>query len=109
MSNALIKITINSRENVQMYEQVKIYQKRCMKTTEEDIGRSILSVSLYAIEKTTKFYCSARRRRAEYYAAGVCGNQNKKRSRRCNKEIIENLLRGKNVTDSRLKIPIMCW
>ena len=61
-----------------MYEQVKIYQKRCMKTTEEDIGRSILSVSLYAIEKTTKFYCLARRR-AEYYATGVCGNQNKKK------------------------------
>ena len=49
-----------------------------MKTTEADIGRSILSVSLYAIEKTTKFYCLARRR-AEYYATGVCGNQNKKK------------------------------
>lgn len=92
-----------------MYEQTKSYQKRCMKTTEENIGGSILSVSLYAIEKTSKFYCLNRRRRATYYDASVCGNQNKRGSKRCNKEMIESVLRGKNVTDSRLKIPIMCW
>lgn len=108
MLNALIKMTIYSRENIEMYGKAKSYQKRCMKTTGENIGGSILSVSLYSFEKTNKLYCSIRRRRFDY-GAGVCGNQNKRRSKRCNKEMIENLLRGKNVTDSRLKIPIMCW
>ena len=92
-----------------MYEQTKSYQKRCMKTTDDNISGSILSISIYAHEKTNKFYCLNRKRKTDYYEAGVCGNQNKQETRRCNQQMIENVLRGKNVTDSKLKIPIMCW
>ena len=61
-----------------MIEQIKSYQKRCMKTTDHGISRSIISVSNYSIEKMFKLYCLNRKRRKEYYEAGVCANQNKK-------------------------------
>ena len=94
---------------MEMNEQAKSYQKRCMKTTDDDISGSVLSISIYAIEKTNKFYCLNRKRKTDYYEAGVCANQNKKGTRRCAQQMIDNVLRGKNVTDSKAKIPIMCW
>ena len=92
-----------------MIDIAKSYQKRCMKTTDDNIGGSIFSVTLYALDKQNKFFCLNRRRKTDYYEAGVCANQNKQGTRRCTQQMIDNVLRGKNVTDSKAKIPIMCW
>ena len=91
-----------------MIEQMKSYQKRCMKTTNDGIGRSIISVSSYSIEKMFKLYCLNRKRRKEYYEAGVCANQNKKGTIKCTQDMIKVLLKGKNA-HSKDKFPIMCW
>ena len=91
-----------------MVEQMKSYQKRCMKSADHGISRSIISVTSYAIEKTFKIYCLNRKRRVQYYEAGVCANQNKKGTIKCTNDMIETLLRGKTV-DPKDKFPIMCW
>ena len=79
-----------------------------MRTIDHGISRSIISVSNYAAERMFKLYCFNRKRRGEYYEAGVCANQNKKGTIKCTKDMIDILLRGKNA-HPKDKFPIMCW
>ena len=82
------------------------FMKKCAKGE----SKTILSVTIHAVEKiNVKTNCKNKNERRKLISSAKCANAGREASVKCWTQNINSMTAISNLTESKDKIPLLCW
>lgn len=71
----------------------------------------MLSVTAYSIDRLSgRYFCRRNAKMKNNYMSWTkCGNTEKRATAKCWNQLIEDMFQIQNISDSKIKIPTICW
>ena len=84
---------------------IKDYQNRCL----DGYTKNSISVIIYGVSKTNRFYCSNKVRKNSFASFGNCANTNRKELNKVFQQLNRNFYASSTYSNPKLRIPLACW
>lgn len=91
---------------IEVQKFVKEYSKNCLKGT----AKTVMNLGIFNFERANKAYCGPKAsKQNDFVSWSTCAKAGKPDTKKCYAKWINTMIDIKKVSDSKSKLPLMCW